>query len=42
MIEGKEEEKVETLETVELTNGEPTKMARIGTTLSFEIRSRLV
>ena len=42
MIEEKEEEKVEVLETVELVDGEPTKTTRVGTTLSLEIRKKLV
>ena len=35
-------EKVEALETVELVNGEITKMTRIETTLSPEMKSKLV
>jgi len=42
MIEEKEEEKVDVLETVELVDGEPTKTTRVGTTLSPEIRKKLV
>ena len=42
MIEEKEEDKVEALETVELVEGETAKTTRIGTTLSPEIRTRLV
>ena len=42
MIEEKEEEKVEALETMELIDGETTKMTRIGMTLSLEMKSRLV
>ena len=42
MIEEKEEEKVEALEIVELVNGEITKMTRIETTLSPEMKSKLV
>ena len=42
MIEEKEEEKVEALETVELIDGETTKTTKIGTTLSSEMRMRLV
>ena len=42
MIEEKEEDKVETLEIVELVEGEATKMTRIGTTLSPEMKTRLV
>ena len=42
MIEEKEEERVEALEMVELVDGEPTKTTSIGTTLSSEMRTRLV
>ena len=42
MIEEKEEDKVETLETVELVEGEATKTTRIGTMLSPEMKTRLV
>ena len=42
MIEEKEEDKVEALEIVELVEGEATKTIRIGTTLSPEMRTRLV
>jgi len=42
MIEEKEEEKVEALETVELADGETAKMTKIGTTFSPEMKSRLV
>ena len=42
MIEEKEEEKVEALEIVELVNGEITKMTRIETTLSPQMKSKLV
>ena len=42
MIEEKEEDKVEALETVELVEGETAKMTRIGTTLSPEMRTRLI
>ena len=42
MIEEKEEEKVEALKIVELVNGEITKMTRIKTTLSLEMKSKLV
>ena len=42
MIEEKEEDKMEALETVALTKGETTKTSRIGTTLSPEMRTRLV
>ena len=42
MIEEKEEDKVEALETVELVKGKTTKMTRIGITLSPVMRTRLV
>ena len=42
MIEEKEEDKVEALETVELVEGETTKMTRIGMTLSLDMKTRLV
>jgi len=42
MIEEKEEDKVEALETVELVEGEATKMTRIGMTLSPKMKTRLV
>ena len=42
MIEEKEKDKVEALETVELVEGETTKMTKIGTTLNPEMRMRLV
>ena len=42
MIEEKEEERVEALETVELVDGEPTKTTKIGTTLSDQMKRRLV
>ena len=42
MIEEKEEAKMEALETVELAEGEATKTMRIGTTLSLEMKTRLV
>ena len=42
MIEEKEEDKVEALETVQLVEGEATKTTRIGTMLSFETKTRLV
>ena len=42
MIEEKDEEKVEVLEVVELVKGQATKMTRIGTTLSPEMRAKLV
>ena len=42
MIEEREKDKVEALETVELAKGEENKTTRIGTTLSPEMRTRLV
>ena len=42
MIEEKEEDKVEALETVELVEGETAKATRIGTALSLEMRARLI
>ena len=42
MIEEKEEDKMEALETVELAEGEATKTTRIGTTLSLKMKTRLV
>ena len=42
MIEEKEEDKVKALEEVELVDRMTTRMTRIGTTLSPEMRSRLV
>ena len=42
IIEKKEEDKVEALETVELVEGEATKTTRIRTTLSPKMRTRLV
>ena len=42
MIEEKEENKMEALETITLTEGEITKTTRIGTTLSPEMRTKLV
>ena len=42
VIEEKEEKKVEALESVELVEGETAKTTRIGTTLSPEMRTRLV
>ena len=42
MIEEKKEDKVEVLEIVELVEGEITKMTRIGSTLSPEMRTRLI
>nr|XP_023910509.1 uncharacterized protein LOC112022164 [Quercus suber] len=40
-IEEKEKEKMEDLETVELSDEEPNKTTRIGTTLSLEMRTKL-
>ena len=42
VIEEKEEEKMEALETVELVEGETDKTTKIGTTLSPEMRIRLI
>ena len=42
MIEEKEKEKVEALETVELANGEPAKTTKVRTNLSIEIRKKLI
>ena len=42
MIEKKEEKKVEALETMELVDGEPMKTMKIGTTLSDQMKRRLV
>ena len=42
MIEEKEKEKVEVLETVELVDGEPTKTIWVETTLSTKMRKKLV
>ena len=42
MIEEKEEERMEALETVELVEREADKTTKIGTTLSPEIRTRLI
>ena len=42
MIEEKEEDKVEALETVELAEGKATKTTRIGTTLNPEMRTKLI
>ena len=42
MIEEKEEGKMESLETVELVEGEANKTTKIGTTLSLEMRTRLI
>jgi len=42
VIEEKEEDKIEALEIVELTEGEAVKTTRIGTTLSPEMKTRLI
>ena len=42
MIEEKEEDRIETLETVELVEGEANKTTKIGTTLSPEMRTKLI
>ena len=42
MIEEKEEDKMEALETIELTKGEATKTMKIGTTPNPEMRTRLI
>ena len=42
MIEEKEEDKVEALEIVELVEGETAKTTKIGTTLSYKMKTRLV
>ena len=42
MIEEKEEDRMEALETVELVEGEANKTTKIGTTLSPEMRTRLI
>ena len=42
MIEEKEEEKVEALETVELVDGEPMKTTRVKTTMSSYTKKKLV
>ena len=42
MIEEKEEEKVEALETVELVDGEPMKTARVKTAMSSYTKKKLV
>ena len=42
MIEEKEEERMEALETVELVEREADKTTKIGTTLSPEMRTRLI
>ena len=42
MIDEKEKEKVEVLEILELVDGGPTKITRVGITLSIKMRRRLV
>ena len=42
MTEEKEEDKMEALETVQLVEGEITRMTRIGMTLSPKMRTRLI
>ena len=42
VIEEKDEDKVEVLETVELADGQATKTTRIGTTLSPGMRAKLI
>ena len=42
MIEEKEKEKVEALETLELVEGEPMKTTRVGTTMSPGTKKKLV
>ena len=42
MIEEKEKEKVETLETVELVEGEPMKTTKVGTTMCVDMKKKLV
>ena len=42
MIEEKEEEKVEALETVKLVEGEPMKTTRVGMTISTDMKKKLV
>ena len=42
MIEEKEEEKVEALETMELVDGEPTKTIRVRMTMSTDMKKKLV
>ena len=42
MIKEKEEEKVEALETMELVDGEPMKTTRVGTTISIDMKKKLV
>ena len=42
MIEEKEEDRIEALETVELVEGDANKTTKIGTTLSPKMRTRLI
>ena len=42
MIEEKEKEKVEALETVELVDGEPMKTTRVGTNMSANMKKKLI
>ena len=42
MIEEIEEEKVEALETMELVDEEPMKTTRVGTTMSVDMKKKLV
>ena len=42
MIEEKDEDKVEALETVELVDGQAIKTTRIGTTLTPGMRAKLI
>ena len=42
MIEEKEEDKMEALETIELAEGEASKTTKIGTMLSLKMRTRLI
>ena len=42
MIEKKEEEKVEALETTELVEREPMKTTKVGTTISVDTKKKLV
>ena len=42
MIEEKEEEKVEALETMELVDEEPMKTTGVGTTMSVDMKKKLV
>ena len=42
MVEEKEEEKVEALETVELVDEEPIKTTKVGTTMSVDMKKKLV